>query len=76
MPTIAVLGTMDTKGSEHAFVAERILVTTQAVQGEPALLFTRAALFLAAVTALFPTGFFTEGEREILGRLIGREKAR
>ena len=44
MPTIAVLGTMDTKGDEHAFVAEQIrkrghcvLVIDVGTLGEPRL---------------------------------------
>src|ERR1700722_14622802 len=44
MPTIAILGTMDTKGEEHAFVAEqirrrghRVLVIDVGTMGEPTL---------------------------------------
>ncbi|MFM8337554.1 MAG: Tm-1-like ATP-binding domain-containing protein, partial [Opitutaceae bacterium] len=44
MPTIAVLGTFDTKGPEHAFVADRIrsrghtpLLITVGCRGAPAV---------------------------------------
>src|SRR6185295_11675354 len=57
MPTIAILGTLDTKGAEHAFVAEQIrarghqtLVIDVGTIGEPGLRpdITRAEIAQAA----------------------------
>jgi O-antigen/teichoic acid export membrane protein len=49
-----------------AYALERALILGHIMHGEPLMLLTRAAIFIAAIAALFVVNFFTPGEKKIL----------
>jgi len=55
-----------------AFSVERAVTLTHVLNGYMPLLLLRSGLLLVALTALFVTRFFSEGERAVLLGLIGR----